>query len=109
MSYDIKVNDYLVIKVPDEVAEVAKNDPLSDEREMIKSLESCVQQLRAKPQEINKIVCNLPAHSKDKVKSTIKRLENYPTDISCFNTIEESEAATNLKNRFIAILKEELL
>lgn len=46
---------------------------------------------------------------KEDIAKTVKRLENYPTDMSCFNTREESEAATNLKNRFIAILKEELL
>ena len=45
----------------------------------------------------------------DKIEKVIKRLENYPTDMSCYLKVEESRAATHIKNRFIEILKEELL
>ena len=43
------------------------------------------------------------------IKQTIERLENYPTCMSCYLNIDESIAATHLKERFIEILKEELL
>lgn len=44
-----------------------------------------------------------------RIQEVIERLENYPTCMSCYLNIEESIAATWLKERFIEILKEELL
>ena len=44
----------------------------------------------------------------NKIKDLIERLENYPTCMSCYLKSEESIAATELKNKFIQIIKEEL-
>ena len=46
---------------------------------------------------------------KQRVYDTIERLENYPTCMSCYLTVEEATVATYLKDKFIEILKEELL
>lgn len=43
------------------------------------------------------------------IKEVIERLENYPTCMSCYLKQEEAKAATGIKNKFIEILKEELL
>ena len=45
----------------------------------------------------------------ERIREVINRLENYPTCISCYLNIEESIAATWLKERFVEILREELL
>ena len=42
-------------------------------------------------------------------KEVIERLENYPTCASCYIDLKSARVATNLKNRFIEILEEELL
>ena len=43
------------------------------------------------------------------IKETIERLENYPTCMSCYLKHEEVVAAKGIKDKFIEILKEELL
>lgn len=43
------------------------------------------------------------------IKQTIERLENYPTCTSCYLTHEEVVTAKGIKDKFIKILKEELL
>ena len=45
----------------------------------------------------------------ERIREVINRLENYPTCASCYIKLEESKVATGLKERFIEILKEELL
>ena len=45
----------------------------------------------------------------DQLKEVIERLENYPCGMSCYLKKEEMLAARNIKERFIEILKEELL
>ena len=45
----------------------------------------------------------------ERIGEVINRLENYPTCASCYIKLEESKVATGLKERFIEILKEELL
>lgn len=42
-------------------------------------------------------------------KEVIERLENYPCCMSCYLSKEEMLAARDIKERFIEILKEELL
>ncbi len=45
----------------------------------------------------------------NQIEEVIERLENYPCSMSCYLTTEEMFAARNIKERFIEILKEELL
>ncbi|ASU03308.1 hypothetical protein [Pseudoalteromonas phage J2-1] len=45
----------------------------------------------------------------NQLEEVIGRLENYPCCMSCYLTKEEMFAARNIKERFIEILKEELL
>ncbi len=45
----------------------------------------------------------------NQLEEVIERLENYPCCMSCYLTTEEKVAAKNIKERFIKILKEELL
>ncbi len=48
-------------------------------------------------------------HIEAKIEEVIERLENYPCCMSCYLTKGEMFAARNIKERFIEILKEELL
>ena len=45
----------------------------------------------------------------NQLKEVIERLENYPCCMSCYLHKEEMIAARNIKERFIEILREELL
>tara|TARA_S200002703_G_scaffold145002_1_gene139076 strand:- start:915 stop:1157 length:243 start_codon:yes stop_codon:yes gene_type:complete len=45
----------------------------------------------------------------NQLKEVIERLENYPCCMSCYLKKEEMLAARGIKERFIEILKEELL
>lgn len=47
--------------------------------------------------------------SESKIKSVVARLSNYPTDLSCYVTLQESVSATHVKGSIIRILKEGLL
>lgn len=43
--------------------------------------------------------------SQRKIKSVLDRLENYPTDLSCYVTLQEIVAATRVKGSLLRILK----
>lgn len=43
------------------------------------------------------------------LKEVIERLERYPTCASCYINLEHSKVGTELKDRFIEILEEEML
>lgn len=45
--------------------------------------------------------------AEEKLQDVITRLENYPTDMSCYLMVEESIAAAHLKKQFIKILRGE--
>ena len=45
----------------------------------------------------------------ERIREVIDHLENYPTCMSCYLNMDESIAATRLKDRFVEILREELL
>lgn len=44
-----------------------------------------------------------------RLERTFERLENYPTDMSCWGNADQCFAANCVKEQFIKILKEELL
>ena len=46
---------------------------------------------------------------KEDIAKTISRLENYPTDMSCWGNADQCFASNCIKEKFIKILKEELL
>ena len=45
----------------------------------------------------------------ERIREVLERLENYPTCMSCYLKYEEVVAAKGIKDKFIEILKEELL
>lgn len=105
----IYINKYLAVKVPPYIVELAENNPDGEEALMLKELKNGSEELSKCDSKLLDVVRNSPMYCENKVLDTISRLENYPTDFSCYLTIKESRAATDIKKRFIEILKEELL
>lgn len=105
----IYINKYLAVKVPPYIVELAENNPDGEEALMLKELKNGSEELSKCDSKLLDVVRNSPMYCENKVIETINRLENYPTDLSCYLTIKESKVATDIKNSFIEILKEGLL